>query len=76
MMIEILGNGCPKCKLLEENAREAVKSMGLTAEIVKVTDIDRMIDYGVMSTPAIVIDGVVKLSGRIARVDEIKDWLR
>ena len=74
--IEILGSGCPKCKTLEENAKKAVSELGIKAEVVKVTDIMRIIEYGVMSTPAIVIGGDVKASGRIPDVKEIVGWLR
>jgi small redox-active disulfide protein 2 len=75
MKIEILGTGCPKCKALEENAKKALAESGKKAEIVKVTEIDKIIDYGVMSTPAIVIDGEVKAYGKISAVEEIKGWL-
>ncbi|MCK5698555.1 MAG: TM0996/MTH895 family glutaredoxin-like protein [Candidatus Aenigmarchaeota archaeon] len=75
MKIEILGTGCPKCKKLEENARKALDETDKKAEVVKVTDINEIIDYGVMSPPAIVIDGEVKCSGRIPDIEEIKKWL-
>ncbi|MCX6708554.1 MAG: thioredoxin family protein [Candidatus Woesearchaeota archaeon] len=75
MKIEILGMGCPKCKQLEANTRKALEETGKKAEIVKVTDVDKIVEYGVMSTPAIVIDGAVKASGRIPDVEEIKKWL-
>jgi len=75
MKIEILGTGCPKCKLLEENARKALAEAGKKAEVVKVTDISKIMEYGVMSTPAIVIDGKVKSYGRVNVVSEIKKWL-
>ena len=74
--IEILGSGCPKCKQLEENAKKALKKTGKKAEIVKVTEVDKIIEYGVMSTPAIVIDGKVKSYGKVADVEEIKKWLK
>jgi len=76
MIISILGSGCPKCKQLEENARKAVEELKIKAEIEKVTDVGEIVDYGVMSTPAIVIDGEVKASGRIPTVEEIKSWLK
>ncbi len=76
MKIEILGSGCPKCKQLEENAKKALKESGKKAEIVKVTEVDKIIEYGVMSTPAIVIDGKVKSYGKVADVEEIKKWLK
>jgi len=75
MKIEILGPGCPKCKYLEENARKALKSTGKKAEIEKVTEIDKIIEYRVMFTPAIVIDGEVKSYGKVADVEEIEKWL-
>ncbi|NQU79884.1 TM0996/MTH895 family glutaredoxin-like protein [Candidatus Woesearchaeota archaeon] len=75
MKIEILGTGCPKCKQLEENARKALELAGKKAEIVKVTEIDKIVEYGVMSTPAIVIDGEVKSYGQVADVEDIKEWL-
>ena len=76
MKIEILGTGCPKCKKLEENTRKALDETDKKAEVVKVIDINEIIDYGVMSTPALVIDGDVKASGRIPEVEEIKKWLK
>jgi small redox-active disulfide protein 2 len=76
MKIEILGSGCPKCKQLEANAKKALEDTGKKAEVVKVTDINKIVDYGVMSTPAIVIDGEVKASGRIPTAEEIKKWLK
>jgi small redox-active disulfide protein 2 len=75
MRIEILGSGCPKCKMLEANARKAVEELKIKAEIVKVTDMGKIISYGVMATPAIVIDGKVKSYGKVADVGEIKKWL-
>ena len=75
MKIEILGTGCPKCKQLEENTRKAVAESGKKADVIKVTDIVKIVEYGVMSTPALVIDGEVKCSGRLADAKEIKKWL-
>ncbi len=75
MKIEILGTGCPKCKQLEKNARKALEESGKKAELVKVTNINDIVGYGVMSTPAIVIDGEVKSYGKVADVEEIKAWL-
>jgi small redox-active disulfide protein 2 len=76
MKIEILGTGCPKCKKLEENARKALEETGKKAEVIKITDINEIIEREVMTTPAIVIDGKVKASGRIPDVEEIKKWLK
>lgn len=75
MKIEILGTGCPKCKHLTANAETAVKELKLQAEIVKVTDIDKIVGYGAMMTPAIVIDGIVASSGKLLSKDEIKKIL-
>jgi small redox-active disulfide protein 2 len=75
MKIEILGMGCPKCKKLCENAQTAVKESGVEADIAKVEDIARITEYAVMMTPALVVDGEVKASGRIPAPDEIKKWI-
>ncbi|MEM3405470.1 MAG: thioredoxin family protein [Candidatus Pacearchaeota archaeon] len=75
MKIEIFGSGCPKCKKLEENARKALEEKNKKAEIVKITDLNEIINRGVMATPAIAIDGKLKAYGRIPEVEEIKKWL-
>ncbi|MCX6776116.1 MAG: thioredoxin family protein [Candidatus Micrarchaeota archaeon] len=75
MEIAILGPGCSRCKELERRANEAAHELGIKADVVEITDIAKIIDFGVMSTPAIVIDGKVKASGRIPEVNEIKGWL-
>lgn len=75
MKIEILGTGCTKCKKLYENTLEAVKLSGKEAEVSKVEDIKAIVAYGVMSTPAIVVDGVVKVSGKLVSPEEIKAML-
>jgi len=71
MKIEILGTGCAKCKKLYENAVDAVKQSGKEAEVVKVEDIQKIMAYGVMSTPALVVDGVVKTAGKLVSPQEI-----
>ncbi len=71
MKIQILGSGCPNCKRLEAGAREAVQAAGLDAEIEKVTDLDKIMDMGVMMTPALAVDGVVKSSGKVLNADQI-----
>ena len=76
MKIEILGSGCPKCRQLEAVTRRAVEQTGVKAEITKVTNLDDIIDYGVMMTPALVIDGEIKVAGRVAGVSEIADWIK
>lgn len=73
--IEILGMGCPKCNQLEERASDAVKELGIEAEVVKVKDIKAITDYGVMMTPALVVDGVVKSAGKVPKMEEIKAWI-
>ena len=75
MKIEILGMGCPKCKKLCENAQAAVKELNVQVEVVKVEDIQKIMDYGLVITPAIAIDGDVKAAGRIPAPDEIKKWI-
>ena len=75
MKIEILGPGCSKCKALYENTKRAVEESGANAEIVKVEEIAGIMSYGVMSTPALVIDGQVKFSGKVASAAEIKGML-
>lgn len=71
MKIEILGTGCTKCKNLEEATKQAVAKIGGFHEVRKVEDIVEIMNYGVMSTPALVVDGVVKSSGKVLSVDEI-----
>jgi len=71
MRIEILGTGCPKCKKLEENAVKAVEELE-HVEVVKVEDMDKILSYGVMMTPALAIDGKVVSSGKVADVEEIE----
>jgi len=75
MNIKILGTGCSRCKALEKVTRDAVAEMGLSAEIEKVEDIVKIMNYGVMSTPALVIDEKIALSGRIPSLNEIKEVL-
>ena len=75
MKIEILGTGCPKCKQLAANAEEAVKAAGVQAEVLKITDIDKITDYGVMVTPALIIDGKVVSAGKLLSADDIKKFL-
>lgn len=75
MKIEILGTGCPKCNMLTENARAAATKLGVDAEIAKVTDIMEITRRGVMMTPALVVDGQVRTSGRVPSVEEIERML-
>ncbi len=75
MKIEVLGTGCAKCTTLYENTKKALEESGTSAEVVKVQDIPTIMKYGVMSTPALVIDGVVKCSGKVVSVGEIRGML-
>jgi small redox-active disulfide protein 2 len=75
MIIKILGTGCANCKKLEENTRKAVAELGLDATIEKVTEIKDIMKYGVMKTPALVVDEKVKIMGRVPAPDEIKKYL-
>ncbi len=72
MIIKILGTGCPKCKKLEENARTAVAELEIEASFEKVTDLDKIMDYGVMMTPGLVIDEKVVASGKLLSAPDIK----
>jgi len=69
--IQILGTGCPKCKKLAENVEAAAKELGIEFEIEKVTDINEIMKFGVMMTPALVVDGDVKVVGKVPSPDEI-----
>jgi len=76
MNIKILGSGCPNCRLLEENTRKALKDMGIEAEIEKVTDYGKIAEFGIMSTPALVVDGEIKIYGMVPTVTNIKAMLK
>ncbi len=71
----VLGPGCPKCQVLYERTQQAAQELGLACDIIKVTDIDAIVGFGVLSTPALVIDGTVKVSGRVPTVAQIKEML-
>jgi small redox-active disulfide protein 2 len=74
--IEILGMGCPKCNQLAERTKDAVKELGIDAEVNKVQDIKTISNYGVLVTPALVVDGVVKIAGKLPKVQEIKELIK
>ena len=76
MRIQILGTGCPKCKMTAANAEKAVEMSGTEAEIVKVEKINDIMGFGVMMTPALAIDGDVKVSGKIPSPDQIVEWIK
>ena len=73
--IEGVGPGCPRCQALEANVKEAVKELGIDAEVEKVTDVAKITAYGIMSTPGVVVDGKVKGFGKLFSVEEIKEML-
>ena len=74
--IQVLGPGCAKCEKLAANAKEAAEELGLEYTLVKVTDINEMLSFGVMTTPALVVDGQVKLVGKAASVKYVKELLQ
>lgn len=75
MKILILGTGCPKCKKLFQATEKAVAELGLECEVEKVTDIGQIVSYGILSTPGFVVDGVVKFSGKLPSITELKNIL-
>ena len=75
MEIKVLGTGCPKCKALEKATKEAVTQTGVNAKITKVEDIVEIMNFNVMTTPALVIDGEVVMKGKVPSVDEISKLL-
>jgi small redox-active disulfide protein 2 len=73
--LQILGTGCPKCRRLTEDTETAAKALGIEYQIEKVTDVQAIMKFGVMITPALVVDGAVKVVGKVPSVDEIKRLL-
>ena len=76
MEIKVLGTGCAKCGRVYENVKNALEELGVDSEVEKVEDIGEIIRFGVMMTPAVVINGEVKVSGRIPSTEEIKKWVQ
>ncbi len=76
MNIKILGTGCAKCDKLEELAKKAVAELSVDAEIEKVKVLDKIMEYGVLMTPGLVIDEQVKAAGKIPSIDQIKTWIQ
>jgi len=74
-LLQILGTGCPKCKKLAENTEAAAKALGLDYQLEKVTEITKIMAFGVMITPALVVDGQVKTAGKVPSPDDIKKML-
>jgi len=73
--LQILGTGCPKCKKLAENTRQAADELGIDYELIKVTDINEIAGFGVMLTPALAVDGDVKLVGKVPDPEELKKYI-
>jgi small redox-active disulfide protein 2 len=73
--IKILGTGCPKCNKLEELSREAADELGIEYNVEKVKDLNKIMEFGVMTTPALVVDGKVKVAGKVPSVDELKKMI-
>ncbi|MCC5924454.1 MAG: TM0996/MTH895 family glutaredoxin-like protein [Crocinitomicaceae bacterium] len=73
--VKVLGPGCPKCKTTFSNAEEAVKQLGIEVELEKIEDIVEMMKYNVLTTPVLMVDGEIKIKGRVATVNEIKELL-
>jgi small redox-active disulfide protein 2 len=76
MKIQILGTGCPKCKKLTQNAEAAVEALGIDCEVEKITDVNRIIAFGVMMTPALAVDGEVKAAGKVLSPADIQKLLK
>ncbi|MQY76164.1 MAG: thioredoxin family protein [Spirochaeta sp.] len=76
MKIQILGTGCPKCKMLEQHTLDALRVSGIRAEVEKVTDLNEIMNMGVMLTPALAVDGTVKSTGKVLSKDQIVQMLK
>lgn len=76
MVIKILGTGCPRCKKLEEQVRKILNENKIEAEIVKITQIDEMMEYGIMATPGLVINEKLKSSGILPKDEQILEWIK
>jgi small redox-active disulfide protein 2 len=70
--IKVLGPGCVKCEKLARNVRVAIDELGIECEFEKITDINKIINYGILSTPALVVDGEIRMTGKVPNVEEIK----
>lgn len=76
MKLQILGTGCAKCNALTQATEQAAQALGVQYELEKVTDLNRIMSFGVMMTPALVVDGKVRVSGKVPSVDEIKTMIK
>jgi small redox-active disulfide protein 2 len=74
--VQVLGGGCSKCKILAEEVTLAAKEMGVEIELEKVTDFEKIIGFGVMTTPALVVDGKVMFSGKVLKAEALKEFLK
>jgi len=75
MKIEILGTGCAKCRKMREQTQKAISELGIEAEVLKVEDLDEILNYGVLITPALVVNGEVKVAGKVPSVADLKRLL-
>jgi small redox-active disulfide protein 2 len=76
MEIKVLGPGCPKCEMVEKRVKNVLAELSIAADVEKITDITKMMSYGILGTPGLVIDGKIKCAGRIPRSEEIKAWIQ
>lgn len=76
MKIQVYGTGCNKCKALEKAVKDAVNKLGVDAEIVKIEELDKIMEAGILSTPGLAIDGEMKVTGRIPSSSEIEKWIK
>jgi len=76
MKIKVLGPGCPKCGEVEKRVKDALAGLNVAADVEKITDIKKMMSFGILATPGLVINGKVKSTGRIPRIEEIKAWIQ
>lgn len=76
MKVEVYGTGCSNCKALEKTVKKAVEELNMDVEIVKIQDMDKILEAGLISMPGLAIDGEIKSMGRLPSVDQIKEWLQ
>ncbi len=76
MEIKVLGPGCPKCGMVEKRVKDALADLNVAADVEKITDIKKMMSFGIIATPGLVINGKVRSTGRIPRIEEIKTWIQ
>lgn len=76
MKVQVYGTGCANCKALEKTAKKAVEELDMNVEIVKIQDMDKILEAGLMSMPGFAVEGEIKSMGRVPSVDEIKKWIK